>query len=91
MAQVIVTLKIMPASVEISLDNIEEQTSQLIKEFGGEVGKTEKIPIAFGLKALNIIFVMDEDIGSTEDLEKKISELKGVNSVEVADVRRAIG
>ena len=53
--------------------------------------KTQIEPIAFGLKALNIIFVMDEGKGSTEKLEKKISQLDDVESVEVTDVRRAIG
>jgi len=37
------------------------------------------------------MFVMDEAKGSTDDLEKKISEIDGVNSVEVVDVRRTIG
>jgi len=92
MAQVIITLKIMPESPEIALNSIEEQAKNLIKEFSGETEfKTEQEPIAFGLKALKIIFVMDESKGSTEALENKIKNIDGVNSVEVIDVRRAIG
>ena len=34
---------------------------------------------------------MDEKQGSTEPLEEKLSKLKGVQSVNVTDVRRAIG
>ena len=34
---------------------------------------------------------MDEKLGDTENLENKISTLEGVNSVQVIDVRRAIG
>ena len=41
--------------------------------------KTEQEPIAFGLKALKIIFVMDEAKGSTDELESKIKEIEGVN------------
>jgi len=92
MANVIITLKIMPESPEVGLNSVEEQTKNLIKEFAGETEtKTEQEPIAFGIKALKIIFVMDENKGSTEELENKIKELQGVNSVEVVDVRRAIG
>lgn len=91
MAQVVITLKIMPESPQTDLKAIEEKASKLIAEFGGSVGKSEQIPVAFGLKSLNLFFVMDEDIGSTETLESDISEIKGVNSVEVIDVRRAIG
>ena len=82
----------MPESPEIALNSIEEQAKNLIKEFSGETEfKTEQEPIAFGLKALKIIFVMDESKGSTEALENKIKNIDGVNSVEVIDVRRAIG
>jgi translation elongation factor EF-1beta len=38
-----------------------------------------------------MIFVMDEAKGSPEPLEKDIAKIKGVQSVEVIDVRRAIG
>ena len=90
MADVIITLKIMPESPEIDLDAISSKAEELINKYG-EVGKKEIEPIAFGLKALNLIFVMDENKGSTEELENQISELEGVNSVEVTDVRRALG
>jgi len=91
MAQVIVTLKIMPKNPEINLPSLEEKVKDKIKVFGGEVGKVEQEPIAFGLKALKLIFVMDESLGSTESLEEDIRKLKGIQSVEVTDVRRAIG
>lgn len=81
----------MPESVDVDLNKVKEEAKEKIAEFGGEVGKEEEEPIAFGLKALNLIFVMDESIGSTESLEEEISKLKGVQSVEVTDVRRAIG
>ena len=91
MAQVIVTLRIMPESPDTDLVELEKQATQKIANFGGDVGKTEITPVAFGLKALNLYFVMDEAKGSTEPLEKEIESLQGVNSVEVTDVRRAIG
>lgn len=92
MADVILTLKIMPESPEIDLAIVEEQAKKLITEFAGETEtKSEQEPIAFGLKALKIVFVMDESKGSTDELENKIKEIQGVNSVEVVDVRRAIG
>ncbi len=91
MAKVVVTLKIMPESPETNLDEIKEQASVLIKDFGGEVGKEGVEPVAFGLKSLSLIFVMDESKGDTEPLEQRISGIEGVASVEVTDLRRAIG
>lgn len=91
MADVIITMRIMPKSPDTNLDSVSEKATQEIANFGGEVGKKETVPIAFGLKALDLTFVMDESKGSTEELENKIKESEGVNSVEVTDVRRAIG
>ncbi|MBL7054236.1 elongation factor 1-beta [Candidatus Woesearchaeota archaeon] len=92
MASVIITLKIMPKSPEVDLNPLEQKAKDIIKEFTGETEfKTEQEPIAFGLKALNIMFVMDESKGSTEEMENKIKTIEGINSVEVVDVRRAIG
>ncbi|MBU0929943.1 MAG: elongation factor 1-beta [Nanoarchaeota archaeon] len=91
MAQVVVTIKIMPKSPDVDLKIIEEKAKEEITKFGGDTGKVEIEPIAFGLKAVNLIFVMDESIGNIDPLESKISEIDGVQSAEVTDVRRALG
>jgi elongation factor 1-beta len=92
MAKVVVTLKIMPVSTGVDLDRLKADAVEKIKDFAGETDvKSDIEPIAFGLKALNIIFVMDEDKGSTEYLETQIQAIEMVNSVEVTDVRRAVG
>lgn len=92
MARVIITLHIMPESPEVNLKNIEVAALAEIKRFAGECETRTSIePIAFGLSAVKIIFVMDENIGSTEQLEKNIAKLNGVSSVEVTDIRRAVG
>ena len=92
MANVIITLQIMPEGVETDLKAVEEGAKKHIAEFAGEGDmRVTKKPVAFGLKALEIIFVMDENLGSTEELENKVKEVEGVSSVEVTDVRRAVG
>jgi elongation factor 1-beta len=92
MANAIITLRIMPEGTEVALDKLAEEAQKLIVQFAGEGEmKIEEQPIAFGLKAVQIIFVMDEAKGSTEELEKQIEAVEGVGSVEVTDVRRAIG
>ena len=92
MAKVVVTLKIMPENPEVDLAAIEKEAKAKIIDFSrNKEMKIEQEPIAFGLKALKITFVMDESKGSTETLEQDIKTISGVNSVEVVDVRRAIG
>ena len=86
MADAIITFKIMPESPETSLDDMKAKVIPLIEKFGGEV-----IPVAFGIKALQLIFVMDENLGGTDQLEEDITKLKEVLSVDLIDIRRAIG
>ena len=92
MAHVVVTLRIMPNNPDTDLSILEAEAKKEIVEFcNSKELKTKIEPIAFGLKALNVLFVMEESKGSTEELENKISKIDGVESVEVTDVRRAIG
>ena len=92
MAKVIITLRVMPDSPETDLIKLEYEVIKKIKNFAGETEiKREIEPVAFGLKALKIIFVSDEKNSNLDELENNISALNNVNSVEIIDIRRAIG
>ena len=91
MAKVFVKLKIMPESPDSDLNSIETKTTKEITNFGGDVAKVETEEIAFGLKALIFIFMIDEASGSLDKLEETIRGIEEVNSAEVIDVRRAVG
>lgn len=92
MANAIITIKIMPTSPEVDLMTLKTQILEKIEAFAGKGDtKSEIEPIAFGLNALNIIFIMDENLGSPDVLADQIVEFEGVNSAEITDVRRAIG
>lgn len=91
MANVVVTLKIMPESPGVDLKKLEDDVQHLIKEFAGDIGKVEHEAVGFGLTALKVYFVMSEGLGGTDDLEAKIAKIDDVGNVEVVDVRRAVG
>ena len=91
MARVVVTIDIMPEDPAINLKFLQKEAEQKIKAFGGDIGKVLIEPIAFGLKVLKILFIMDENKGSTDPLEKTIMDLQGVSSAKVSDVRRTVG
>ena len=92
MAKVIVTFKIMPVDPEQDLDRITREAEAKITGFAGDTDhKVIREPIAFGLVAVKVMFVLDEAKGGTEALEEEITGIQGVNSVEVIDVRRIIG
>ena len=92
MGTAVVTLTIMPESPSIDLKKIEHEALKLITAFSDDRQKRVDIkPIAFGLQSVNIVFLMDEKKGDLEPLEKQISEISGVQSVECTDIRRIIG
>lgn len=91
MADVIVTLKIMPASPRTDLNAVKKSAQKLIEKFGALLMKHEEEPIAFGLTALIVTIVFNEDKGSTDDLEEKIAALDTVESCSVTSVSRALG
>jgi len=91
MASVIVTMRIMPESPQTDMKKLELQVTNEVKAFGALSSKTEINPFAFGLNALTAIFVINEAKGDTEQLEKKLADIEGVQGVEVTDVRRTIG
>lgn len=92
MGTAVVTVKVMPESPEIDLEKIQEEVAKIVREFAGDRDTKATIePVAFGLKCLNFIFVMDENLGSPDVVAEKVETLEGVNSAEISDVRRAIG
>lgn len=90
MAILVITLKIMPQNVNLDLEGLIKKIEAYLKKQSSQV-KVEKEPIAFGLSALNFMFVWDEAKGSTDHLESEIKKIKGIASVDMIDVRRAIG
>ena len=91
MANVVITFKIMPESVETDLVAVERKAKEAIAAFGGHVASAIVEPVAFGLNAVKIIFSSDENKGGTDTLEEEIAALSGVESCTVVDVRRAFG
>lgn len=91
MAKVVITIKLMPESGEVSLEELQKKAEQAISNYGCELGKAEIEPVGFGIKALKLMFIMDESRGSTEPLEAELAKLPEVTSVQVIDVRRTLG
>lgn len=81
----------MPESVDVNLGDIESKAKKVVEDFGGTYSSSEKEPIAFGLMALKVSLSLDESNSNLDPLEEKLKAIEGVTSVEVVDVRRAIG
>lgn len=89
MADVVVTMRIMPDSPERDLAELGKKIDESILKFGRLYKKNEE-PVAFGLKALVYSFIMEEKEGGTDPVEKAVREIEGVNDVQVTDVTRFV-
>ena len=86
MGKVAAVLRILPASAEVNLKELEKEIRNRVKGIQDVV--TE--PIAFGLKALKVAVVVSDDEGGTDMVEKALSEVPHVGQVETIAVNRMI-
>ena len=82
---VIVTFRIMPESVETDLDTLQEE---IIKEIKPQ--RLQRVPIAFGLNAINIVKLVEEKEGEMDRITEQIKKIKGVKEVEITDMTRSL-
>lgn len=85
MGDVVVVLKAMPAQ-GADLGKLKEEIRKVISaEKNIRIRTIEEKPIAFGLKSLEILFIMP-DSGGTGGIEEKIAKIVGIDSVEAGDI-----
>ena len=90
MGTALLKIKLMPTSPEVNLEEIKEKAKKVVEECQGRNCRFEEEPIAFGLKAVMVFFGIDES-QELEPIEKELSKIENVNSVQVVDMRRAFG
>ena len=87
MGEVLATIKLMPESPEVDLEQMKIDIQAAIPE-GTEFHKIEEEPIAFGLVALMVMVIVDDAEGGTEQTEENLAKIQGVSNVTVTDVGR---
>ncbi len=85
MGEVGMQFRILPEGLEVDLDKLLENIKKVLPQ-GAALKASEQKPVAFGLKALHILIVMDDKKGGADDVERILSEVAGVQSVEVVQV-----
>jgi elongation factor 1-beta len=85
MGDVAVRMRVMPEGTEVDLDRLGKDIKKAIPSYA-RLHAVEKKPIAFGLKALIVVTIQSDKMGGTDETEKAIAEIQGVESVEVEEV-----
>jgi len=87
-AEVAVVLKVLPTEPGADLEELVEKIKATLPS-QYKVARYEKEPIAFGLEALRLLVFMPEDqVGGTSDLENLIKSVDGVSEVDILMVTR---
>jgi elongation factor 1-beta len=86
MGDAAVRMRIMPESTDIDLAKLKEAVKAAVPSFA-RLHAIEEKPIAFGLKALIVVTIMNDKGGhSPDEIEGAFAGLSGVESVEVEEV-----
>jgi len=83
------TLKVMPTSPDVNLDELEANSKKKAEEIGAKIMGIKREPIAFGLTAVLVTIIWPED-KDPDIVEVEMAKVENVNSIQVTDVRRAI-
>ena len=85
-----VKIKLMPISPDVNLEEIRKRTEEIMGKHDVKNPQFEEQPIAFGLNAIIVLFAWPEE-KELEDLESELEKIENIKSVQVIDIRRAIG
>ena len=87
--RVIAVIRAYPKDVVEDFTPIIQKINERLSNTLYKLMKWEAIDIAFGYKALDLYFLMPEDIeGGTEQLEELIKTVEGIDNAEVIYITR---
>lgn len=90
MAVVAIKIKIMPESLDVNLEELKTKAIEKITKMGAKNPSSSEENVAFGLKALILMFAWPEQ-QDTNELESELGAMEGVSSAQIIDYRRAFG
>jgi len=90
MAVAALKIKLMPESLDVSLDDLKEKVQEKASKMGAMNISFNEENIAFGLKALIVTLAWPEE-KDTGILESELGAIEGISSSQIIDYRRAFG
>ena len=88
MGEVAIRYRVMPESMDVNLNELKEILEDKLTKntANAKIQGIEEKEIAFGLKALHVTMIMPDAAGYADGVEKTISEIKGVQSIEAIEM-----
>jgi elongation factor 1-beta len=85
MGEVGLQYRILPEGTEVDLGKLLTDVKAALPK-GANLKVSETKPVAFGLKALHILIVMEDKQGGADIVEQAIGGVSGVQSVEIVEM-----
>jgi len=85
MGTVAATYTLMPEDTEFDFPALVGKLSTIVPA-NVKVAKTDVLPMAFGLKKLEAVFVMEDAAGLIDQLEETLRGIPGIQNVETEQV-----
>lgn len=82
MGKVAMIVKVMPDSPEVDLASVEESIRGAVPE----TSEIRREPIGFGLNALKVAVVVEDEEGAPDRVEEAIAAVDGVASAEIEEL-----
>jgi elongation factor 1-beta len=90
MTKLVARIKVLPTDTDINLEGIVDKLRSSLPD-GMQVRNSAKEPIAFGLNALIVDFLLEDKEGQMDKLESAIKDTQGVSEIEVMNLSRQAG
>ena len=87
MARLVARIKVLPKDIDVNLDTMVNKLKSSLPD-GMGIKNSVKEPIAFGLNALIVDFLLDDKEGQMDMLESMVKQTEGVSEIEVMNVSR---
>lgn len=85
MGEVGLQYRILPEGLEVDLKKLRDEIGKALPA-GAILKASEERPLAFGLKALHVLIVLDDKKGGAEQVEEAMTRVPGVQSVEIVEM-----
>jgi len=85
MGKVMAVIKVMPDGADRDVNKLQDELAKVMPK-SAELKGMHVNPIAFGLKAIKVAFVVSDSEGGTELVEEAFQKVPGVESVTVDSV-----
>ena len=85
MGDVAINYRLLPESPDVNLEDLTARIKAALPE-GVKLQKSSTKPFAFGLSAIEVLVVMKDSGGLSDQTEESLQKVEGIQSVELLEM-----